>query len=83
MSKYFLSANNDPFNRYYVDADGKKMFLDSEGGEHPQPEISSKKRTQTESPYDCAICGEPANSPAYKRYCWKHYDTETNGKVFD
>ena len=37
----------------------------------------------TESPYVCLKCGKPANSPAYKRYCWNCYDKYTDGKVFD
>ena len=35
------------------------------------------------SPYKCKICGNPANSPAYKRYCWDHYYQNTDGKEFD
>lgn len=63
----------------------KETFKDSEGHEHT---IENSPGTDTpradgSSPYDCIECGEPANSPAYKRYCWKHYDEKTNGKVFD
>jgi hypothetical protein len=60
-----------------------KYFLDSQGNKHEEPEKSTHPREVTESPYDCLICGKPANSPAYKRYCWEHYDKETDGKVFD
>lgn len=55
---------------------------DSEGNEF-EAEPSDKQRQPTESPYDCQICGKPANSPAYKRYCWDHYYKKTNGRVFD
>lgn len=58
-------------------------FTDSEGVAHAQPKMSTKPRGLGESPYDCIICGKPANSPANKRYCWDCYYKETNGKVFD
>jgi len=57
-------------------------FLDSNGTEH-EAEISDKPREIGASPYDCIICGEPAMSPAYKRYCWECYYKKTDGKVFD
>lgn len=47
--------------------------------------MAKKKETRkpTESPYDCIKCGKPANSPAFKHYCWDCYDKYTDGKVFD
>ena len=60
-----------------------KYFIDSEGEKHEEPKKSEKPRAITESPYDCIKCGKPANSPAFKRYCWDCYDVQTNGTVFD
>lgn len=58
-------------------------FKDSEGHVHILREKSTNPRGIMESPWDCQECGQPANSPAHKRYCWDCYDKHTNGKVFD
>lgn len=65
---------------------GKEEFVDSEGNKHTienSPHTDAPRADGTGSPYDCIKCGKPANSPAYKRYCWDCYEKETNGKVFD
>lgn len=60
-----------------------ETFRDSEGAEHTIEAPVSHDTRPEGSPYNCLECGEAANSPAYKRYCWDHYYEKTNGKVFD
>jgi len=72
-------------SKYKAEDKGSETFLDSQGIEHILEKSPQTRdaRPDGNSPYDCLICGEPANSPASKRYCWEHYKTETDGKVFD
>lgn len=72
-------------SNYPMQDKGSEVFLDSQGVEHTleKSPLTRQARPDGNSPYDCIKCGEPANSPASKRYCWDCYDVETDGKVFD